>query len=1677
MEVRKIGRLNYIDPANIDFENNEIIRGDRNIFNPLEDYCIAVDLIVELQDRASCGVASKTGENYTLTYSTSNDSMSFFYGTSGVNSTNLTTNYTDIDLRNPSYNTNECLGIENITIEYDSWFYPRVTIKFIDVRGASVFSENEYNFQNNKQVNGVNLYHSFFTFPYPLFKLDVKGFYGIGARYYLTIEDISLKFDSSSGNFEITAKFIGMMYRIYTDIPMVYACISPFMEIGGKHWKECVENGKFSFSDGRPMITYIELARRVLNAKYDQRTMNLTNEEDKARSDVDTKINTLNDIKDGNIRNNQNAQIANGYIYIVSDENNFSDYKKTISEYIKEVESYENGKFLEYCESLKTYANGNPLATVKITDKGEPANTSDKEAVEKYKIPLLKQFTSKYYVFVLKDDVKTQEELRSAIDEELKRLDKEKNEIVEHYKKESEKLLEQLIDFKPTIKNMFNLMFAHMDTFIYSFNNTLRRIKDEIDGGTSRNLTNFNTNYSDVNRKLDVLPPFPGLYGDEIENQKKKMVEKWLEDIPNGADLYEVDFVKDLLNAACFFINDITEIEKTREEYEKAAEEAASGETEGQVASVAITPINIPLTNYDLYQTNLAYSNIKNVIVSEDNNSINYLLERFAHRAYYFILANSDKKIDIDILKAFGICEAINCYNEIRTPNSNSLIGLKNLMDASSFVNLLTSQIWCDLSENFFHKKQENGQKLFLKKGEGEDATLESYLSAWGCRPIPINGASFNQVINDMMTKKENLKDKPNLLVLIPDSGAQSTSNSYHIGDYNSILETKCNAIASTIDACEKLSDNKKSIAKKITKSRVFKRIADKTSDSEFLVRGTNLTFDCGNGGYGGCDFTRLFCTENKKPLHSTTKNIIKSAIRRTISLQNQDKEYRVNYFLRYFLEESLKSNKNTFDNAYCSKLVNHMTTGVHSLFLLLCVGNICRYSPQGCGVQSYMDKTKKIVSYTNKWIKSNAKQWYDLIKYNNSDDLDKHTDELLTKLGDLILTPIEICDYYDNVCFINSEDSNFSMRTNYRVNLNYMTTVYDSFRSAMSELYSDVVEKVTNTEYKTQEQRDIENALSQKDVKLSTYLTLKTLYDKWLSAPYNGENTWVYGSKDSDFSNFEYIDSLFHDIGDDLLTNVSDINDFVTSCIPSSNTDGDGNLGSIKKTSVFEYLAKIAQDTGGVLMSFPQKIGQQNSETLKNMFKAIPYLSNEWRNDSSSFVYVYKYKPSEHMENGQFADDGINLMSQEAEEIFGDDNGYEVPAFGVTFAKQNQSFFKNLSLSTENTQVTEASISATGNIAAKGSSSPRESTLFGQDLYRVQTSYSYQCEFDMMGNIQVMPLMIFQLNNVPFWRGAYMIYKVTHNITQGDMTTHVCGMRINRYALPMADGVITLKNTYNSRGSNSRGISIPDEFVEVPNGLDIDKEYFDGKNVSKTNPLICLTPAHGPNVKNHTAEWYWSQMIVDKLAAKFSMTKGYNVQTCNKGGAHTTTSTYEMTQVEDLVKKYGKDCVISVTPHWYLGTGRKAAIYYGGVNENNQIVSNNKSKKLAEVFQKTLINFIKDNTKHKKSTPNMMFEYTNPQAAEIRTIQKIENLDKAVLLDCPCVAPMFWYDGYPQDKICNRALTRTALQETTAYKDVNSNGEFLLSQGWLMDDEGQNAVVNICYDAITKYISDLKNE
>ena len=101
-----MGRLVYVDPVGEDIGNN--------ITHPYEDYCIAVDLMIRIPNRYSCGFSKNTGEEKLLKYS--------FFGGTSLSNTNkgyLTTNFTDISMTDPKSNTSECFGIESISINYN----------------------------------------------------------------------------------------------------------------------------------------------------------------------------------------------------------------------------------------------------------------------------------------------------------------------------------------------------------------------------------------------------------------------------------------------------------------------------------------------------------------------------------------------------------------------------------------------------------------------------------------------------------------------------------------------------------------------------------------------------------------------------------------------------------------------------------------------------------------------------------------------------------------------------------------------------------------------------------------------------------------------------------------------------------------------------------------------------------------------------------------------------------------------------------------------------------------------------------------------------------------------------------------------------------------------------------------------------------------------------------------------------------------------------------------------------------------------------------------------------------------------------------------------------------------------------------------------------------------------
>lgn len=127
----------------------------------------------------------------------------------------------------------QAFGIQSIDIQVRGTnFVPKVTIKFVDVRGKTLF-ESPKN----------SPYKAFFHQPWPIFYLTVKGFYGKALRYRLHMTDFSSSYNDGNGNFESVGSFIGSTYAYLSDIPLKGILNAPYM-YGIEQTKTSKENEK-----------------------------------------------------------------------------------------------------------------------------------------------------------------------------------------------------------------------------------------------------------------------------------------------------------------------------------------------------------------------------------------------------------------------------------------------------------------------------------------------------------------------------------------------------------------------------------------------------------------------------------------------------------------------------------------------------------------------------------------------------------------------------------------------------------------------------------------------------------------------------------------------------------------------------------------------------------------------------------------------------------------------------------------------------------------------------------------------------------------------------------------------------------------------------------------------------------------------------------------------------------------------------------------------------------------------------------------------------------------------------------------------------------------------------------------------------------------------------------------
>ena len=344
---RGFGRLQYFDPNTSVYANKEGTDSDSINF-PYEDYSIAVDLQIRKYNRYGCGLG-EDGTNASVTeFSTKNGTLSFLGGTNGV----LTTNYTDIQMVNPTGNTKECLGIESITVSYDSWLHPTVSIKFVDVMGGTVMQPAEANYYEKEKDNTYTIYKSLFSFPYPLFLLKVKGFYGKGVTYRLAVNRVDIDFDASSGNFIISAEFIGHIYGMFADMPMTYILSAPFMEEGIKYWNSKVADGTFWFCNYDKDGALIRTCEMITMPKLAKRIRDVLSSPEMAKIEADAK--TRIESADG--QKTRLESIVNSYPF---DFENNGKIKKGDGVYCFESATYGGGEIKEYsffafCESKVT---------------------------------------------------------------------------------------------------------------------------------------------------------------------------------------------------------------------------------------------------------------------------------------------------------------------------------------------------------------------------------------------------------------------------------------------------------------------------------------------------------------------------------------------------------------------------------------------------------------------------------------------------------------------------------------------------------------------------------------------------------------------------------------------------------------------------------------------------------------------------------------------------------------------------------------------------------------------------------------------------------------------------------------------------------------------------------------------------------------------------------------------------------------------------------------------------------------------------------------------------------------------------------------------------------------------------------------------------------------------------
>lgn len=682
-------KTQVIDPNNFNNQNS--------IFNntpvSLEDLTISVELSTSKKARTIL----TTNKEKSTASSTKDIYVNFIDGNIIGNEKVLTTKFTDLTTNFEKGNNNEALGITNIDIDFNSSFAPLITIQFVDVRGSAIF-QNE-----NNLTDGKNKYSVFFQLPYSQYKLKIKGYFGQPVEYCLHMTKFTSRFNSQTGNFEITASFIGYTYAMLSDMLLGYLKAIAYTDLGKERYKHLK-------SEDPTLLSLDELYEKISKIN-ESMTGILSNSEE---------YNKLNK----NIEKLNQLELIRNSIYNLSDSLNFSSTNQDYSFVVFDTDKKENNdNIANYSKNTDKQISDFNLDSENLLDKNQFVDIKVSNyfysnlTLNTLKTNPSNETYAKILNFINRNNIILSDNKQfNVIDNSnrFKLIDEVKtniNKTIDTLKQKIGKTLEDNviadIGFSPTIRNIIKSIATAVEVFVYCIyqvskeaeksSNRKKQLEKVFKKEYSFDIKNNAINNSNGNLSKKFYPWPDYKKHDDINGYVETYLgEPNILDTPN--DVTELSFIDNLLKAFLLSSENTETIQQNTEQVFKNW--------------FSINVLDTKLFNDESPYTRLNFLSTKQLILD------------IVTRATTF-LSISNKNLTSEEIIKMAESESQLMINDI---NNKQILNLMSSVKLTDYLNVKTKIN--DVESNVF---KENGTKLIYQN----DRTIKF---------LPINSSALKEV-------------------------------------------------------------------------------------------------------------------------------------------------------------------------------------------------------------------------------------------------------------------------------------------------------------------------------------------------------------------------------------------------------------------------------------------------------------------------------------------------------------------------------------------------------------------------------------------------------------------------------------------------------------------------------------------------------------------------------------------------------------------------------------------------------------------------------------------------------------------------------------------------------------------------------------------------------------------